>query len=325
MSVHALLSSPIVRGLFHKAIIQSGGGRGSRLPARKLREDLPGLPSAESVGVAFAKANGIDGHAAKVLAALRALPADSVVNGLNLANMGSQAATYVGGPVLDGKIVLETPETAYRNERSAKVPIIVGANSADIGFVSAGAKDELFATFSARADAVRRAYDPDGSLDVRAIAAAIGMDQLMTEPARLTAQLFAAQGLPAYQYRFSYVAESMRRTWMAGAPHATEIPYVFNTVAAKYGKDLTPQDAAVARAANTYWVNFARTGNPNGGGLPNWPRYAAASDEILDFAVAGPAATPDPWKSRLDVIAAAADSASSGASPGPTPSESQRL
>jgi para-nitrobenzyl esterase len=192
------------------------------------------------------------------------------------------------------------------------VPIIVGANSADLGFVSASTKEQLFAAFGARADAARRAYDPDGSLDVRTIAAAIGMDQLMTEPARLTAEVFAAQGLPAYQYRFSYVAQSMRKTWMGGAPHASEIPFVFDTVAIKYGKDLTAKDADLARAIHAYWANFVKTGDPSAAGLPTWPRYAPVSDQILDFTATGPVAKPDPWKSRLDVIAGAADGGTSG-------------
>jgi para-nitrobenzyl esterase len=226
--------------------------------------------------------------------------------------MGSQDATFVGRPIIDGKIVLEAPEVTYPGNRAAKVPIIVGANSADLGFVSASAKDPLFATFGARADAARRIYDPDGSLDVRTIAAAIGMDQLMSEPARLTAQLFAGQGLPAYQYRFSYVAQSMRKTWMGGAPHASEIPFVFDTVTVKYGKDLTAKDADLARAIHAYWANFVKTGDPNGPGLAIWSRYAPLSDRILDFTATGPVAKPDPWKSRLDVIAAAADGGTSG-------------
>jgi para-nitrobenzyl esterase len=132
------------------------------------------------------------------------------------------------------------------------------------------------------------------------------MDRTMEEPARFTAAEFARQGLPSYEYRFSYVATSMRKQW-PGAPHATEIPYVFDTVAAKYGKDLTPADEATARAANAYWANFVKTGDPNGPGLPRWPRYDPATDGIMDFTPHGPKGGPDPWKARLDLTAAAAD------------------
>ena len=308
-SVHMLLTSPMAKGLFHKAVVESGGGRGPLLPMRRVAEDQAGVPSAQSVGVAFAKANGIEGEGPQALAALRALPAEKVVDGLNMASMGGARGTYVGGPILDGKVVVEAPDQAYRAGRGAKVPIMIGANSADIGFSFARSLDEVFAPFGPQAAEARRAYDPDNTGDLRAIGARVAMDRAMIEPARLTAKLFAAHGLPAYEFRFSYVAESMRKTWVTGAPHATEIPYVFDTVAAKYGKALTEQDAAVARAANLYWANFAKTGSPGGTGLPDWPRYDPGRDVILDFTPTGPQAVADPWKARLDLTEALGDQA----------------
>ncbi len=297
-SVHMLLTSPLARGLFAKAVIESGGGRGS-FGGRTVHD-------AEAIGVAFARANGIQGDGPEALAALRALPAEKIVAGLNMATMGPAAGTYVGGPLLDGRIVVENPDQAYRAGRNARVPVMIGANSADIGFASARTMDDLLAPFGADRDKARAVYDPSNSGDVRAVGAKVAMDRTMEEPARFTASEFARQGLPSYEYRFSYVADSMRRQW-PGAPHATEIPFVFDTVAAKYGKDLTPADEATARAANAYWSNFAKTGDPNGPGLPHWPRYAPATDGIMDFTPDGPKGGPDPWKARLDLAAAAAD------------------
>jgi len=77
---------------------------------------------------------------------------------------------------------------------------------------------------------------------------------------------------------------------------------VFDTVAARYEKALTPADKATAEAANAYWVNFAKTGNPNGKGLVEWPRYDVAKDGILLFTNDGPKGGPDPWKARLDLV-----------------------
>src|SRR6185369_6563528 len=149
-SVLMLLTSPLAKGLFHKAIIESGGGRDGLFPTRLLKSAGPtGNPSAEGVGVEFAKANGIAGEDAAALAALRALPADKIVAGLNMATM--MTPTYTG-PMIDGTVVVESNETALKAGRFAKVPVIVGANSADIGFAFARSMDELFAPFGANAD-----------------------------------------------------------------------------------------------------------------------------------------------------------------------------
>jgi para-nitrobenzyl esterase len=304
MSVHMLLTSPLAKGLFQRAIIESGGGRSGVLPMRRLKEDVPNGPvSAESIGVAFAKSVGIEGDDAAALAALRKVPADKVVAGLNMASMGAAAATYVGGPLIDGQLIVEPPEEAFRAARNQKVPLIIGANSADIGFSFAKTIDDVFTPFGADKDKARAAYDPDNSGDVRAVGSKVAMDRMMIEPARFIAKAVAAQGPKTYVFRFSYVADSMRKQWH-GAPHATEIPYVFDTVAAKYGKDLTPADAAAARATNLYWTNFAKSGDPNSpAAVPTpWPVYDAKTEGIIDFTNDGPRSGPDPWKSRLDLI-----------------------
>jgi para-nitrobenzyl esterase len=124
---------------------------------------------------------------------------------------------------------------------------------------------------------------------------------MMVEPARFVAKAWAGMKRPVYAYRFSYVADAMRKEW-PGAPHATEIPYVFDTVKAKYGEALTPADAQMAAVTSAYWTAFAKTGDPNGQGRPTWPAYDLAGDQILDFANDGAKAMADPWKARLDLI-----------------------
>ena len=298
-SVHTLLTSPLAKDLFQKAIIESGGGRGLLGGSRYLSREVPGgPPSAESVGLAFAKKAGITGEDAAALAALRKLPAESVVDGLNMATMFTP--TY-SGPMIDGKVIVEAPDVAYLAGHWSKMPVMVGANSMDIGFGRSKNKEELFAQFGANSDKAKAAYDPDGSAKLPVLVMLVAADQMMIEPSRYIAAMAAAAGQPAYEYRFSYVAESMRKQW-PGAPHATEIPFVFDTVEARYGKDLTPADKATAQAANAYWVNFAKTGNPNGAGLPDWPAYTPQADILMDFSSTGPVAKPDPWKSRLDLV-----------------------
>jgi para-nitrobenzyl esterase len=222
--------------------------------------------------------------------------------------MGAAATTYVGGPLIDGQIMVEAPEEAYRAGRHAKVPLVIGANSADIGFSTAKTMDDVLTPFGADRDKAQAAYDPDKTGDVRAVGAKVAMDRFMGEPARFIAKAFTAQHVRAYVFRFSYVAESMRANWH-GAPHATEIPFAFDTVAAKYGKDLTASDAAAAKAMNAYWANFAKTGDPGAAGGVKWPLYDPQADAILDFTNAGPKAGPDPWKARMDLTEAAASRA----------------
>ena len=149
------------------------------------------------------------------------------------------------------------------------------------------------------AAAARAAYAPNPATPVGTAAFKAGGDLMMIEPAREIARLLSAHQ-PVFEFRFSYVAESLRAT-TPGAPHATEIPYVFDTVAARYGKDLTAGDAAAATAMHAYWVGFARTGVPQAPGQPAWPAYQPGTDQIMDFTLQGPVAGPDPWKARMDL------------------------
>jgi para-nitrobenzyl esterase len=299
-SVNALMISPMAKGLFHKAIVQSGGGR-SRGPISMRHISKPGAndaPSAEALGVAFAKKAGVAADGAEALTALRALPPAAIVNEMNL--LASQPDTY-SGPMIDGVFLTEEAEPAFRAGRQARVPYMIGANDREFGFFApppdrASAMFDAFGPDKARA---LQAYDPQGTNPSEA-AVQLMSDQAMVEPARLLARL-TAPVQPTYAYRFSYVAASLRAK-EKGALHATEIPFVFATVRAKYAAATTPEDAAIGDAMNAYWVAFAKTGDPNGEGRPRWPRYTADADPIMDFTAAGPTPGPDPRRARLDFV-----------------------
>jgi para-nitrobenzyl esterase len=306
VSVHSLLASPMARGLFHKAIAESGGSRDSVLTARPMREDGvdPNYPvSAETIGITFARSMGIEGTDQAALASLCALSAEQVLRGAP-APAGANAPPIETTPILDGKLVTETAETSYKARRQPRVPLLLGSNSADTAGnrIKATTKEQLFARFGQWSAQAKAAYDPDGSGELAALVARANDDFGQAEPARFAANAFAANGSPVYLYRFSYVQTAMREQMRAGAPHGGEIGYVFGTLTARPGTTLMPEDQAVSRLAQSYWVNFAKTGDPNGPGLPAWPRHDPQKDLIFDFRPDGSAgAGPDPRKARLDV------------------------
>ncbi len=313
VSVHTLLTSPLSLGLFQKAIIESGGGRDGVLTGRPMRKDGvdPLYPvSAETIGVNFARKQGIEGTDAAALAKLRARSVAEIVDGGQESDGPGGPVTY-SGPILDGKLAVETAQSAYEAGHQMRVPLIIGANSADfVGFISADTKEALFSQFGQWKNEATAAYDPNGTIELRTLLVMAGTDRVQGEPARFSAKAFVAKGAPAYIYRFSYIPAAMQEQMPNGVPHGAEIPYVFNNLGARRGSTSTPQDQEVARMVNTYWANFARTGDPNGPGLPIWPRYEPSKDEILEFRPDGlPIAGPDPRKARLDVTEKAAQAA----------------
>jgi para-nitrobenzyl esterase len=256
---------------------------------------------------------GIDGTDQAALARLRALSAEEVLRGAP-AQPGVNMPSYETTPILDGKLVTETAETAYKAARAPRVPIMLGSNSADTAGIRirATTKEQLFARFGQWSAQAKAAYDPDGSADLATLFSRANNDFGQAEAARFAARTFAANGSPAYLYRFSYVQTALRER-LPGTPHGGEIAFVFGTLgAAGFGPPPpppTPQDQSVSRMAQSYWVNFANTGDPNGAGLPIWPRYDPSKDLIFDFHPDGSAsAVPDPWKARLDVMQLATES-----------------
>ncbi|MEH6437529.1 carboxylesterase/lipase family protein [Massilia sp. DD77] len=167
MAVNALLTSPMSEGLFAKAVVMSGG---------EGKTADPGLANVEKIGVNFAAAKGIAADDPQALDKLRALPAEAVVDGLNLANRGVAGAPTYHGPFADGKLAVESG-AAFAAGRFHKLPVMIGATSADIG----------------------------------------GKTGFMVAGARSLAATLAGQGVPVYAYRFSYVADAIGKPGAAHA------------------------------------------------------------------------------------------------------------
>lgn len=311
VSVHSLLTIPSAKGLFHKLISESGGGRDGVLtgrPINKENADVLYNVSAETIGLNFAKSKGIEGTDAGALAKLRALKVEDIVDGGQETDGPNGPRTY-SGPILDGKLVVETAESAYMAGRQPNIPLMIGNCSAEIGgaFVSnAKTKEELFASMGDLASEAQKAYDPENNKTFNEVIAKFNTDWVWGEPARMTAMAFLSKKAPAYMYQFGYVSPANQQRSPFGAGHGSEVSFVFNTLdAPRFGPPSKPTEAEyeLAQKMNQYWINFAKTGNPNGNGLPNWPAYNKQNQDMLDVELDGKIISkPDPRKTRFDVI-----------------------
>lgn len=311
VSVHSLLTIPQAKGLFQKAISESGGGRDGVLTGRPINKDGVDINypvSAETIGINFAKRYKIEGTDAAALAKLRALTVAQIIDGGQESNGNGGPITY-SGPILDGKLVVETAQSAYEAGHEARVPLIIGSNSAEVpsGFVNAHSKEELLNMFGNLKEEAKKVYYSDDTTNFAKMLSMFNTDRVWAEPARFTARAFVAKGEPAYIYLFSYISPSMQQWMRFGAAHGSEIGYVFNNLRGWNGATVADKDKEVAKMMNAYWANFAKTGNPNGSGLPKWPVYDPKKNEILEVKPDGSAVGEfDPKKARLDLMEKAA-------------------
>ena len=159
----------------------------------------------------------------------------------------------------------------------------------------------MFSLFGPDAPQARKLYDPLGSQTLDELKQQVFADRTFVEPARHFANEMARAGQTVWLYRFAYVSQAQRGQAM-GALHGHEIPFVMNIPAALVGKSrVTPTDSAMADLVSAYWVSFALTTDPNGGGRPMWPRHDRMVDRLLHFTSSGVLVGTDPLKSRLDL------------------------
>lgn len=260
-SVTRLMASPAARGLFAKGIAASGGGR----------DRWPTPAEAQTKGIAFAaKAGAAD------LAALRALPAETVRGGISILN--KEEAIYAG-PITDGTIVPGHADAIFAAGGQARMPFIAGSNDDELGFIPAAflpmVNGPLLAQLGPKADAVNAAYGT-----AEQAARYLPGDMIFGEPALAIARRHARSGAPTWLYRFGYVAEGKREPGK-GAGHASDVAFQFGNVA----DGATPADRAAADRIASYWTNFARTGDPNGKGLPAWGKLDPVKPALLAIGI----------------------------------------
>jgi para-nitrobenzyl esterase len=301
-AVLAHLVSPLSRGLFQRAILQSTGTPGARagvIPASD-------LASAEKIATNWSRAVGVTAEGEAALKQLRALPAEKLLEGVSGAATVKALSAGTTPPgmamsIVDGRFLPEPPEAALVAGRQTVVPVMVGANDRDLPVGSASTKFELFGVFGPDADRARKLYDPLGNQTLDELKQQVFADRAMVEPARHFANEMARAGQTVWLYRFAYVAEALRGQNL-GAPHAYEIPFVLNLPAAFAASiKVTATDRAMADLVSAYWVSFGLTTDPNGGGRPAWPTHDRGVDRLMHFTNSGAIVGTDPLKARLDL------------------------
>lgn len=282
MAVHDLIASPLAKGLFVRAIGESGLPD----PAR-----APGLAAAEKDGIAFVQSKG-----ATSIAQLRAMPAEELA-----ASKGANAIHFA--PVFDGVLLPSFKPVSH-------VPMLVGftadegsALGQDYGSsdpellrgllkASFGAADARFVGF------YPAATDAERSESNRQIRRDRGAGALLAWAAHRGPE-------PTYAYLWTHVAPGPQAAhWRAF--HSSEIPYVFQTFGASPERGFTAADRALSDRISTYWLNFVRTGNPNGAGLPRWPAFNPVEPQIQvidDVIRAQPLLPPTKLSAMRELIA----------------------
>jgi para-nitrobenzyl esterase len=290
ISINYLMLAPQAKGLFAKAISESGFGR---LPAKP-------LSSVEGAGVRFAEKAGVEGGGqadAAVAKALRALSWVALTG--NVGGIGSSDQIL---PMADGKMITGSAANGFANGKEAQVPYLLGGNSDEASLTRRGLNaSERLAAISQRRAAFLAAYDPGNSGDADRIIARWVTDTSISEPDRDLARLHEKHGNATFVYHFSYTPAAQRASWF-GLPHGGEIAYVFNTPRATPFDD---EGKAIATAANKYWAQFAKTGDPDSAGGPQWPKFDAADEYVMEFPANGiPVAAKHFHQERLDWVEA---------------------
>ncbi len=261
-AVHALTASPLAKGLFHRAIAESGSSVGRRTKA---------LSDSENDGLKWAETKG-----ATSLKELRAKPAAELMGGARFT------------PVVDGWFLPAQPSAIFAQGKQNDVPTMTGL-TADEGSASATygkikADDftkQVQQRFGAQAEAFLKLYPSSDQTQ-----SSLSQKQSARDQGRVSMYLWAAERAKtskanAYTYYFTRGIPWPEYPEF-GAFHTGDVPYFFANLK-HLNRPWETVDRKLAETASSYWVNFARTGNPNGKGLPNWPAFDAAEQMTMEL------------------------------------------
>lgn len=275
VSVNLLMCSPLARGLFHRAIAQSGA----------VPERIPDQQGAQARGVKYAAKLGIAGTGREALAQLRAKSSEDLLaafaNTTPLPGSGNLDCLCV-----DGRVLTELPGKTFAAGRQTNVPYMAGTNR-DEGTLFrrnlpiktvAGYQAGLQALFGDRATDVAAMYPVATDAEVPGAVAAILGDAFVSG-ARRAVRWMAAVQPHTYLYHFTRTNALSDRLGL-GCFHGLEIPYVFGSGAMLR---LAPRESELAAQMMGYWTRFAATGDPNGDGSVTWPAYSQAADQHLEL------------------------------------------
>ncbi len=275
VAVQVLATSPAARGLFVRAIAQSGGGTAAGAS----------LKLGETLGVNWTNGLGLK---------------DATVEQLRAIPLAELVKPGPAGPVVDGVLVKRSPGDAYRRGEQLPVGLMIGGNSHEaslFGDNPAGAKAALGAAYPELLEAVRKAGPTRAGAEPDLIT-----QSLAIQPSRYLAQRNAAAGLPAYSYFFDQVAASDRAK-AVGTMHGGELSYLFGTRIDKETWDA--EDERVSRLMGDYWVRFAKTGDPNGAGAPRWEPVTKAAAPQMVLSGHPHSAQPTEVESKIEAAAVA--------------------
>lgn len=288
-SVNYLMATPLARGLFQRAIGESGA---EFAPARSLAD-------AEKAGVAFAASAG-----AQSIAALRSSSADDL----------QKVRAFQTAANVDGWLLPEDVETIFAKGKQSDVPVLIGSNN-DEGTMftpatvnAASFREMAEKRYGGDAQEFLKLYPFSSDQEAWAAQAASMRDYTFGWEMRTWARMQTKTGKSkVYLYYFSRVPPGKHRA--AGAYHGSEIAYVFDNLrvapfATTSSAPATPwedADRKLAEAMSSYWVNFATKGDPNGGGLTKWPAYRAKDDQAMGFGD-DIKVEPLPHKAALDFL-----------------------